>query len=126
MSVAIVQGSSGGLGAALAKHLLTNTSLKVYALTHRSSSKELKEQLGGASDRLTVLEGIDVKEEESLHKAAEAVKGREGKGSVRLVACLAGVVSLSFHVPCNPLLSLMICQAEPREIARSGRRQDRP
>jgi NAD(P)-dependent dehydrogenase (short-subunit alcohol dehydrogenase family) len=97
MSVAIIQGSSGAQGFALTKHLLSHTSLKVYALTHRKSASELIERLGGASDRLTVLEGVDVQEERGLETAAETVKGREGKASVRLVACLAGIVRDSSH-----------------------------
>ena len=92
MSVAVIQGASGGLGLALAKRLLTHTSLKVYALTHRQSHADLTERLGGESERLTVLDGVDVQDETSLESAAGVVKSREGKGSVRLVACLAGVV----------------------------------
>lgn len=94
MSVAIIQGSSGALGLALTRHMLQNTRLKVYALTHASSSTTLTEQLGSTSqDRLTVLSNVDVREEESLVDAAKTVGEREGKGSVRLVACLAGIVS---------------------------------
>ena len=95
MSIAVVQGASGGLGAALTKHLLSSTSFKVYALTHRQSAKELSERIGGSTDRLTVLEGVDVQEEGSLEKAARTVKEQEGKASVRLVACLAGMVCTS-------------------------------
>ncbi len=93
MSVAIVQGAGGGLGTAFTKHLLSHTSLKVYALTHRQSASELSEHLGGKSDNLTVLDGVNVQDEGSLEKAAETVNQREGKRSVRLVTCLAGVVS---------------------------------
>jgi NAD(P)-dependent dehydrogenase (short-subunit alcohol dehydrogenase family) len=96
MSVAIVQGSSGGLGLALTKHLLAHTSLKVYALTHRPS-RDLKEKLTdqpGSADRLSVLGDVDVREERTLEDVAKTVLEREGKGSVRLIACLAGIVSL--------------------------------
>jgi len=95
MSVAVVQGSSGGLGLALTKHLLAHTSLKVYALTHRSS-RDLQEKLAdvpGGSNRLSVLGEVDVREERSLEDAGKTVLEREGKGSVRLIACLAGIVS---------------------------------
>ena len=94
MSVAVIQGASGGVGLALTKHLLSATSLKVYALTHGKSSSELIDRLGGESDRLTVLDGVDVQEERSLEAAASTVRQREGSGNVRLVACLAGTVRL--------------------------------
>ena len=95
MSIAVVQGSSGGLGLALTKHLLAHTSLKVYALTHRPS-RDLEEKLAdqrGGTDRLSVIGGVDVREERTLEDVAQTVLDREGKGSVRLVACLAGIVS---------------------------------
>ena len=94
MSVAVIQGASGGLGLALTRRVLAHTSLKVYALTHRQSLTDLTDQLGGESERLTVLDGVDVQNEASLESAAGVVKSREGKGSVRLVACLAGVVRI--------------------------------
>jgi NAD(P)-dependent dehydrogenase (short-subunit alcohol dehydrogenase family) len=90
MSVAVVQGGSGGLGLALTKHLLAHTSLKVYALTHRSA-KDLAEKFND-EDRLTVLGDVDVREETGLEQAAKTVSSREGKDSVRLIACLAGIV----------------------------------
>ena len=100
MSTAVIQGSSGGLGCAFAQHVLKNTGLKIYALTHRSA-KELEERLGGKHDRLTVVDGIDVREEGSLEKAAGLVKEREGKEDIRLIACFAGIVGhcSSSHVP---------------------------
>ena len=90
MSVAVVQGGSGGLGLALTKHLLAHTSLKVYALTHRPA-KDLTEKFD-APDRLTVLGDVDVREERGLEDAASTISAREGKDSVRLIACLAGIV----------------------------------
>ncbi|WWD16574.1 hypothetical protein CI109_101002 [Kwoniella shandongensis] len=96
MSVAIVQGCSSGLGLALTQHILRHTNLTVYALTHQSTSSEFRDRIavnvGKGKERLTVLSGVDVREERGLEKAAETVKEREGKGSVRLVACLAGVL----------------------------------
>jgi NAD(P)-dependent dehydrogenase (short-subunit alcohol dehydrogenase family) len=90
MSVAIIQGASGGQGLALTAHILKHTSLRVYALTHgkgdsiRSSTEK--------SDRLTVIDGVDVREERALENAAKTVREREGKAAVRLIACLGGVV----------------------------------
>lgn len=89
MSVAIVQGASGGQGLALTAHLLKHTSLKVYALTH---GKGERLQDLGKSDRLTVLPGVDIKEERDMEDAAKTVKEREGKAAVRLIACMAGIV----------------------------------
>jgi NAD(P)-dependent dehydrogenase (short-subunit alcohol dehydrogenase family) len=98
MSIAVIQGASGGLGLNLASHILRRTSLKVYALTHQGSTTNLErhlEQAGGSNnvkDRLTVLGGIDNTQEEALSKAAKTLEEREGKSSVRLIACLAGIV----------------------------------
>lgn len=93
MSVAVIQGASGGIGRGLVSHLLRNTGLKVYALTS-GNAKSLEGDLGkDASERLTVVDGVDIKEEGGLEKAAKMVQDREGKGSVRLVACMAGIVS---------------------------------
>lgn len=98
MSVAVIQGASGGLGRGLAAHILRNTSMKVYALTHQSSTTDLKRYLEsesdgkGLKDRLSVIGDVDLAEENGLEKAAGMVREREGKGSVRLIACLAGIV----------------------------------
>jgi len=99
MSIAVIQGASGGLGLNLAAHILRHTSLKVYALTHQSSTTDLQRHLEQSSDsnlkdRLTVLGGIDNTQEESLSKASKTLEEREGKASVRLIACLAGIVCL--------------------------------
>lgn len=96
MSVAVIQGASGGLGLNLTRHILANTSLKVYALTHRASS-DVQERIlanapSGISERLSVVGEVDVREENGLEKVAGTIKQRDGKGSVRLVACLAGIV----------------------------------
>jgi NAD(P)-dependent dehydrogenase (short-subunit alcohol dehydrogenase family) len=97
MSVAVVQGVSGGIGLPFAQHILRHTSLKVYALTHRTGSREIEEQLHAitkdAKDRVAVLSGIDTRDERTLESVAHTVKSREGNGSIRLVACLAGIVS---------------------------------
>ena len=97
MSIAVIQGASGGLGLNLASHILRHTSLKVYALTHQGSTTDLERHLeqaaGNHQDRLTVLGGIDNTQEESLSKAANTLEEREGKASVRLIACLACIVS---------------------------------
>ncbi|KAK4687248.1 hypothetical protein P7C73_g2861, partial [Tremellales sp. Uapishka_1] len=111
MSVAVIQGSSSGLGLALAQHVLRNTRLKVYALTHQSSDKDVAEKITSgldrdSADRLTVLSNVNVAEERGLEDAASTVKEREGRGSVRLLTCLAGVVSLcSAHELYSTLLT---------------------
>lgn len=108
MSIAVIQGSSGGLGLALTRHILARTSLKVYALTHRKSSdleqKVLENAPGGISERLTVLGDVDVREERGLEDAAKTIREREGKGSVRLIACLAGIVCHASPPPCLRLV----------------------
>jgi len=99
MSIAVIQGASGGLGLGLASHILRHTSMKVYALTHQSSTTDLQrhlEQAGdGAKDRLSVIGGVDLTQEESLAGVAKTLQEREGKASIRLIACLAGIVSAS-------------------------------
>ncbi|RXK41322.1 hypothetical protein M231_01472 [Tremella mesenterica] len=92
MSVAIVQGSAGGLGLALTTHLLRHTSLKVYALTHGSAS-DLESKLSHLpAERVKVIGKVDVTEESSLQKAAEQVREETGANQVRLIACLAGIL----------------------------------
>lgn len=113
MSIAVIQGVSGGIGLPLAQHILKNTSLKLYALTHKSSTREIEEQLhsigGGARDRVTVLGNVDLREEGEIEKAAEIIKEREGKGSVRLVSCLAGIVSIHLcFLPYHSYLRLLL------------------
>jgi NAD(P)-dependent dehydrogenase (short-subunit alcohol dehydrogenase family) len=98
MSIAVIQGASGGLGLNLAAHILRHTSMKVYALTHQNSTTDLERHLEQSSesnqikDRLTVLGGIDNTQEDTLSKASKTIEEREGKASVRLIACLAGIV----------------------------------
>ncbi|OCF74899.1 hypothetical protein I204_03742 [Kwoniella mangroviensis CBS 8886] len=100
MSIAIIQGASGSLGSALARYILKNTNLSVYALTHRPrsgeghlSSKLLEGDIKGkGKERLSVVGGVDVRNEDGLARAAEIVRGREGQGRVRLIACMAGVL----------------------------------
>jgi NAD(P)-dependent dehydrogenase (short-subunit alcohol dehydrogenase family) len=92
MSVAIIQGASGGQAFALTSHILRNTGMKVYALTHGKGSA-IQDHLGElAKDRLTVVDGVDLKEERGLEDAAKLVRDREGKAAVRLIACFAGIV----------------------------------
>jgi NAD(P)-dependent dehydrogenase (short-subunit alcohol dehydrogenase family) len=98
MSVAIIQGASGGQGIALTSYILRHTGMKVYALTHGQGSA-IKDHAGelAKGDRLTVIDGVDLKEERGLEDAAKMVKEREGKAAVRLIACFAGIVSLSYQ-----------------------------
>ncbi len=109
MSVAIIQGASGGQGLALTAHILKHTFLRVYALTH-GKGDSIRSSLE-KSDRLTVIDGVDVREERALEDAANTVKEREGKAAVRLIACLGGVVCLDI-----PLTgSVLTCQLTPEK-----------
>ncbi|ODN76742.1 hypothetical protein, variant [Cryptococcus amylolentus CBS 6039] len=105
MSVAVIQGASGGLGASLTRHILRHTNLSVYALTQQPSSSRLKDTILDSlpsgergkgklstSERLTVVDSVDVREEDGLERAKGLVKEREGEESVRLVVCLAGIL----------------------------------
>ncbi|ODN97411.1 rossman fold oxidoreductase [Cryptococcus wingfieldii CBS 7118] len=105
MSVAVVQGASGGLGASLTRHILRHTNLSVYALTQQPSASRLEDTILdflpsgvgdkgklSTSERLTVVDSVDIREEDGLERAKGLVKEREGEGSVRLVVCLAGIL----------------------------------
>lgn len=109
MSIAVVQGASGGLGRGLATHILRNTSLKVYALTHQSSTTDLQRHLESESgvtdlkDRLTIIGDVDLSQEDGIGRSASIVRDREGKASVRMIACLAGIVSCCHAISANEL-----------------------
>lgn len=99
MSVAVIQGASGGLGLALTRYILRYTGLTVYALTHQASSRGVRESLLSEapnikhdSERLTVISNVDVREEDGLRRGAEMIRSKEGSGSVRVIVCLAGIV----------------------------------
>lgn len=99
MSVAVIQGASGGLGQALTRYILRYTGLTVYALTHQASSQGVRESLLSEapnikhdSERLTVISNVDVREEDGLRRGAEMIRSKEGSGSVRVIVCLAGIV----------------------------------
>ncbi|WVF66970.1 hypothetical protein IAT40_001713 [Kwoniella sp. CBS 6097] len=120
MSVAVIQGASGALGLALSRHILQHTNLKVYALTHKSTSaeNELFANICGdldpskGRDRLAVFGDVDVREEAGLERAASIVAEREGKAQVRLIACMAGILhtekSLSAIDPTTALAQFQI------------------
>lgn len=120
MSVAVIQGGSGGLGLALTRHVLAHTSLKVYALTHRSTTdlqdKILQDAPGNIAERLSVIGDVDVREERGLENAAKTIKEREGAKSVRLVACLAGIVSGLWF--CLPTAYADLLSSTPRRACR--------
>ncbi|OXG15019.1 rossman fold oxidoreductase [Cryptococcus neoformans Ze90-1] len=99
MSVAVIQGASGGLGLALTRYILRYTGLTVYALTHQASSRGVRESLLSEapnikhdSERLTVISNVDVREEDGLRRGAEMIRSKEGSGSVRVIVCLAGIL----------------------------------
>jgi NAD(P)-dependent dehydrogenase (short-subunit alcohol dehydrogenase family) len=87
-----------GLGLAFSRYLLSNTSLNVVSTSSRDASKAREAILSGkglnkdAGDRLTTLD-LDVTDEGSIEKAAEDVEERFGKGHLRLLINVAGIVS---------------------------------
>lgn len=110
MAVALVQGGSGALGSAFARHLLSRSpSLRVVATTSRSV-QDCRDRIVGADsglqqhkDRLDVLQ-MDATNEDAVAKASEEFKHRyhDGKrgGTLRLLLNVSGVVSpmpLSFR-----------------------------
>lgn len=85
-----------GIGLHLARQYLNNTQLQVVALS-RNSAEARKAILdgGGSDDRLHTLD-VDVREENTIAKAAETVKGRFGDDSLRLLFNVSGIVSASW------------------------------
>ncbi|PLW12709.1 hypothetical protein PCASD_21620 [Puccinia coronata f. sp. avenae] len=94
-NVAVIQGSSRGIGLSLTRHLLKHTNLVVVA-TSRTPSEgraQVLENLGDAptlGKRLHNLE-LDVQHEESIAQAAEYVSKHFGK-NLRLLINVSGVL----------------------------------
>jgi NAD(P)-dependent dehydrogenase (short-subunit alcohol dehydrogenase family) len=94
-NVAVIAGSSQGIGLHLAKKYLASTSLQVYALS-RHPAEARKAILEGvdakdAGDRLKTLE-FDALREESLAQAASEVTSKHGDGCLRLLLNVSGVL----------------------------------
>lgn len=100
MSLAIVQGASGSIGSALAREILSRSSLQVVATSRNPSSARRAILDGGGLDesRLTVLE-VDLLEEGTIERAAKEVEERWGKASVRLLMNVSGIVRLRLSGP---------------------------
>lgn len=123
-SVAVVVGSSQGIGLQLARIFLSQTNMQVVALSRNSSAAkeaildtstsppilaQTNAGLGSTkqdafnhmdvgkaksaldANRLTAVD-VDVRDEESIRRASEQVKGDFGADSVRLVLNVAGMV----------------------------------
>ncbi|KAK9896616.1 NAD(P)-binding protein [Cystobasidium minutum MCA 4210] len=97
-NVAVINGSSRGLGLAFSRYLLSNTSLNVVSTSSRDASKARKAILEDSSikeedvkDRLTTLD-LDVTDERSIENAAKQVKERFGGGNLRLLINVAGIL----------------------------------
>ena len=96
MSVAVIQGASGGLGKAFIKHLLTTTQLNIVATSRDPASLKSKLlDLYAEEDldygRLKLVE-MDIREESTIAKAAKEVEKDWGKGSLKLLLNTSGVV----------------------------------
>lgn len=94
MSLAVIQGASGSIGTAIVRDVLARSSLNVVA-TSRNPEEARERILAGTkldSSRLTVLP-MDIMEEGTIEKAAKDCKDRWGKGSLRLLINVSGVVS---------------------------------
>ncbi|GAA5877231.1 hypothetical protein JCM8547_006304 [Rhodosporidiobolus lusitaniae] len=95
MSIAVVQGAGGSIGSHFARALLQRTKLSVVA-TSRDPSAAKRTILEGADgkideSRLKVLE-VDVREEDTVKKAAEDVKKEYGDKSLRFLINTSGVL----------------------------------
>lgn len=102
-----------GLGLAFSRYLLSNTSLNVVSTSSRDASKARETILSddkinnvkNVQDRLTTLD-LDVTNEQSIQNAAKQVEEKFGKGKLRLLINVAGVVGC-FLLPPVPLFSLI-------------------
>lgn len=84
-----------GLGLAFSRYLLQNSNLQVVATTSRDASSARSAILDGiksGEDNLHTLD-MDITNEEAVHRAAQTVQERFGKGNLRLLINVAGVVS---------------------------------
>ncbi|MBW0460854.1 hypothetical protein O181_000569 [Austropuccinia psidii MF-1] len=93
--VAVVQGSSKGIGLAITRHLLKNTELQVVATSRvpkeaRASILQGLGQSRGLAERLHNME-MDVQHEDSIEHAASWVKDTFGK-NLRLLVNVSGVL----------------------------------
>lgn len=92
MSVAVVQGGGGSIGAALARQLLIRSRLKVVACSRNPAGARQKILEGvdnGAASRLTVLELDGLREDSVKRAAADVAK----IGKLRILLNASGVVS---------------------------------
>lgn len=97
MSVALVNGASGGIGSQFVRHLLRDTNMAVVATSRRGADAKAGLLEGAkldhrAQDRLTCLE-IDVLQEDSIAEAAKAYQKQFGKGTLRLMLNAPGIAS---------------------------------
>lgn len=96
MSVAILSGSSSGIGAHLAAKLLRCTALDVVALSSRprvQTEEAIRCLTGKVDSRLTVLSVDGFGDADGdLEKARMEVESRWGKGQVRAIICSSGIV----------------------------------
>lgn len=105
-SVAVIQGAGGSIGSHFARHLLIRSSLSVVG-TSRDPSAAKRAIFAGLDShdidesRLKVYE-VDVREEETIRRAAHEVEKEFGKKSLRLLINASGVVRLHFPHPDRP------------------------
>ncbi|GAA5886779.1 hypothetical protein JCM6882_005886 [Rhodosporidiobolus microsporus] len=99
MSVAVIQGAGGALGSHFARALLQRTKLSIVATSRDPSAAKRAildaSSAGGEGEidegRLKVIE-MDVKEEETVRRAAEEVRKEFGEKSLRFLLNASGVL----------------------------------
>lgn len=81
--------------------------MNVVSTTSRNASKsretilsddKLKKNDNNVEERLTTLD-LDVTNEDSIMKAAKSIEEKFGKGKLRLLINVSGIVSLSYYLP---------------------------
>lgn len=120
--------TSSGLGLAYVRHLLQHTRLQVVATTSgdpgAAESKILDNLSSSAStnpghrDRLTCVK-LDVLDEASVQGAAKEVQDRFGRGSLRLLINVAGVVSV-VALRCRLSVTLSFCHSVTLSLCHSA------
>jgi len=102
-NVAVIQGSSRGIGRSFVRHLLARSNLQVVATSSRPPSESKELILSKSSnpdehtfdqrrtDRLHTLK-VNALDEDDIEQAAREVEKRFGKGSLKLLINVSGVL----------------------------------
>ncbi|KAJ9085078.1 hypothetical protein DSO57_1017436 [Entomophthora muscae] len=93
MTIAFIQGASGGIGLAFTKKLLQSSHYKIIAACRNPETlREVLSSEGIQKERLEFLK-VDVTKEDTIKDAAAYVSQKYGKNSLKLVLNCSGILS---------------------------------